>query len=116
MSELKRRGRPKKAATDISPNGAQGEPATAVIPDEAHEAEPGRLSLGTPASETKGTPVEPEIGVTCEPVEVPKDAPPEPAKDPAAGDKTPAVVEWRRKYWPADVFAKVYPPSRKLPN
>ena len=114
MNAPKKRGRPAKAATQISPNGAQGEPATAVIPDEALEAKPGRLSLGTPASETKGTIAEQEIAVTCEPIEVPDDAPPEPDKDPAAGDKTPAVVEWRRKYWPAASFAACYPPSRKF--
>lgn len=85
--QTKRRGRPPKA---ICPNGAQGDPATAVIPGE---------NLGRPvhppACETKGTLSEPE-------------------QDIAAGDKTPAVVEWRRLHWPKDQFDAAYPATRRM--
>jgi hypothetical protein len=84
----KRRGRPPKA---ICPNGAQGDPATAVIPGESL----GRFVHVPPACETKGIFSEPE-------------------QDIAAGDKTPAVVEWRRHYWPKDQFDAVYPPTRRM--
>ena len=85
--QTKRRGRPPKA---ICPNGAQGDPATAVIPGESL----GRL-VHPPACETKGIFSEPE-------------------QDIAAGDKTPEVVAWRKLYWPEEDFAKCYPPSRKM--
>ena len=86
----KRRGRPLKRKP-ICPDGAQGDPATAVVPGESL----GRFVHVPPARETKGIP-------------------PEPERDIAAGDKTPAVVEWRRKYWPKDQFDAVYPAWRRI--
>ena len=42
-------------------------------------------------------------------------ADPEPVADPAFGDKTPAVIEWRRRNWTESKFNQVYPAWRKLP-
>jgi hypothetical protein len=115
----KRRGRPRKVAAESIPNGAQGEPATAeILPDLGGQE--GRVSVVfAPAHETKGGAGDepPEIVVACEApaVAIPEPSPDEPERDPAMGDKTPALIEWRRKHWSAEAFAKVYPPSRKLP-
>ncbi len=105
MNQPKKRGRkPKNPAPAIeqdeslSPNGVQGEPATAIVPT-SEPPESGRVILAAPAHETKGTFSEPE-----------------PERDPAAGDKTPALVQWRKRNWTAEQFDACYPPSRKLPE
>ncbi len=38
----------------------------------------------------------------------PPSAPPEPPRTPGAGDKTPEVIAWRRKYWSAAKFQACY--------
>jgi hypothetical protein len=102
MSEAKpkRKYTRRKAVEPISPNGAQGDPATAIVSQSLGGDE--RRDVSAPALETKGN------------IELPPPSPDEPPRDPSAGDKTPALIEWRRKHWPAAAFERVYS-GRRIP-
>ena len=74
-----------------------------------------REALGEPDGVTTATITAPtEVKVPAKvPVELPAETMPE--TNPMEGDKTPALVAWRRKNWTAAQFDKVYA-GRKIPS